>query len=119
MLATVAPTRVVLERLLALGGLAIVLLEIFAFDYAPLHVLLLGLGMLMIYVGTWRLTSGFVSERSNSVLRAEINRFLVLVRQLYAGRSKGDSASMHETKAKLRESAERIIQAASKYKDDI
>lgn len=119
MLAILAPTRVMLERLLAVGGLVIIALEIFAFDYAPLHVLLLGLGVLMIYVGTWRLTRGFVSERANTVLRAEVNRFLVLVRQLYSGRSKGDSATMHETKSKLRESAEKIIQAASKYTDDV
>ena len=119
MLTTLAPTRILLERLLALGGLVIVLLEIFAFETAPLHVMLAALGALMIYVGTWRLTRGFVSQRSNNVLRAEINRYLVLVRQLYAGRTKGDSAAIHETKTKLRDATERIIQAASKYKDDI
>lgn len=113
------PTRVMLERLLALGGLVIVLLEIFVFDTSPLHVIVVALATLMIYVGTWRMTGGFVSQRSNVVLRAEINRFLVLVRQLYGERSRGDSAGIHETKAKLRDSAERIISAAANYKDDI
>ena len=113
------PTRAMLERLLALGGLLIVLLELFVFDTSPLHVIVTAVGTLMIYVGTWRLTGGFVSQRSNVVLRAEINRFLVLVRQLYSERSHGDSAGIHETKTKLRDSAERIISAAADYKDEI
>ena len=113
------PTRAMLERLLALGGLLIVLLELFVLDSSALHVIVIGVGTLMIYVGTWRLTGGFVSQRSNVVLRAEINRFLVLVRQLYGERSRGDSAGIHETKSKLRDSAERIISAAANYKDEI
>lgn len=119
MIMTHAPTRVTLERLLAVGGLTIVLLEILSFGFAPLHVLLLSLGTFMIYLGTWRLTAGLVSQRSNMVLRAEIQRYLALVRQLYAGRSRGDSAAIHEAKAKLRESTERIIDAAASVKDDI
>lgn len=118
MIATFAPSRIILERLLALSGLVILLLEIFVFDVSPLNVLLIVLASLFLYVSLWRLTGGFVSERSNVVLRAEINRFLALVRDLYAGRSKGDSAAIHETKSRLRDSAERIIEAASKYQDE-
>lgn len=119
MSANLVPTRVMLERLLVLGGLVIVLLELFVFDTSPLHVIVVGTATLMIYVGTWRLTGGFVSQRSNAVLRGEINRFLALVRQLYGERSRGDSAAIHETKAKLHDSAERIISAAADYKDEI
>lgn len=119
MITTFAPTRTLLERLLALGGLVIVLLEIFAFGFSAIHVLVLAVGTLMVYVGTWRLTGGFMRDRSNVVLRSEIERFLILVRQLYASRSKADSASIHETKAKVRESAERIISAAGTLKDEI
>lgn len=113
------PSRAMLERLLVLGGLLIVLLEIFVFDTSPLHVIVVGMATLMIYVGTWRLTGGFVSQRSNAVLRAEINRFLVLVRQLYAERSRGDSAGIHETRAKLTDAAQRVISAAANYKDEV
>lgn len=114
-----APTRVMLERLLALGGLTIVLVEIFVFGFSPLHTVLLALGVLMIYVGTWRLTGGLLRQRSNRALRSEIERFLVLVRQLYAERTKADSAAIHETKGKLRESAERIISASATYHDEV
>jgi hypothetical protein len=119
MITTFAPTRVLIERLLALGGLAIVLLEIFAFGFSVIHVLVLALGTLMIYVGSWRLTGGFMRDRSNVVLRSEIERFLILVRQLYSSRTRADSAAIHETKAKVRESAELIISAAGTLKDEI
>jgi uncharacterized membrane protein len=117
MKASYAPTRNLMDRLLALAGLAIVVLEVYILVESPFHVLLLAFGVLLIYVGTWRLVGRLLHRRMNKVLRGEIDKFIKLARDLYSHRTNADAARLHQTKAALRESVERIISAASKYQD--
>jgi hypothetical protein len=112
-----APTRNLMDKVLALAGLAIVVLEVYILVESPYHVLLLAFGVLLIYVGTWRLVGRLLHRRMNIVLREEIDTFISLARDLYSHRTNSDSARLHQTKAALRESLERIISAASKYQD--
>lgn len=112
-----APTRNLVDKMLALAGLAIVVLEIYILVDSPLHVIVLAFGVLLIYVGTWRLVGRLLHRRMNKVLRGEIDTFITLARNLYSHRTRGDSARLHQTKAALRESVERIISAGSKYQD--
>jgi hypothetical protein len=112
-----APTRNLMDKLLALAGVAVVVLEIYILVESPYHVLLLAFGVLLIYVGTWRLVGRLLHRRMNIVLREEIDTFISLARELYSHRTNSDSARLHQTKAALRESLERIISAASKYQD--
>lgn len=109
------PSHPALDALLAVGGIIVIIVEIAAFDCSPFHVPLLALGVLMTYIGTWRFTGRLLHKRANKALRAEINTFISLVRQLYAHRTRGDAAALRETKHALRESVERIISAASIY----
>jgi hypothetical protein len=92
-------------------------LEVYILVESPYHVLLLAFGVLLIYVGTWRLVGRLLHRRMNIVLREEIDTFISLARDLYSHRTNSDSARLHQTKAALRESLERIISAASKYQD--
>jgi hypothetical protein len=117
MTASYAPTRNYMDKLLALAGVAIVVLEIYMLVESPYHVLLLAFGVLLIYVGTWRLVGRLLHRRMNLLLREEIDTFITLARDLYTHRTASDSARLHSTKAALRESVERIISAASKYQD--
>lgn len=117
MKASYAPTRNLLDKMLALAGLAVVVLEVYILVESPFHVLLLAFGVLLIYVGTWRLVGRLLHRRMNKVLREEIDTFITLARNLYSHRTNADAARVHQTKGALRESVERIISAASKYKD--
>jgi len=112
-----APTRNLTDKVLALAGLAVVVLEIYVLVDSPLHVLILAFGVLLIYVGTWRLVGRLLHRRMNRILRDEIDTFITLARSLYSYRTNSDAARVHQTKAALRESVERIITAASKYQD--
>lgn len=106
----------VLRKLLPLVGIAIVAVEIYKYAVPPVHVLVLALGLLLIYAGAWRPRRTTMDRRANSVLRAEINHFVELVRALYSHRTNGDSAAIHETKLALRRSVERIIKKAALYR---
>jgi hypothetical protein len=117
MTASYAPTRNLMDKVLALAGVAVVVLEIYILVDSPYHVLLLAFGVLLIYVGTWRLVGRLLHKRMNILLREEIDTFITLARNLYSHRTHSDSARLHSTKAALRESVERIISAASKYQD--
>jgi uncharacterized membrane protein len=105
------------DKLLAVIGLAIVVIELYVLDLSPQHALLLAFGVLLIYVGSWRLTGQLLHKRENRALRGEIHKLIALTRDLYTHRTNGDSARLKETKAALRESLERIITAAT-YKED-
>ena len=102
-----------LDKVIALLGVVIVAVELYVLSLPPLHVLLLALGAMMIYVGTWRFTGRLLHRRANQALRGELDTFIDLVRQLYSSRSSGDSASIHQTKTNLRASLDRIIEAAN------
>jgi uncharacterized membrane protein len=102
-----------LDKVIALLGVAIVALELYILSLPPLHVLLLALGAMLIYIGTWRFTGRLLHRRANQALRGELDQFIELVRRLYSSRSSGDSAAIHQTKSDLRASLERIIEAAN------
>jgi hypothetical protein len=81
--------------------------------YSPIHVAVVVLGVLMIYVGIWRLSSHLLPNRRIFMpLRCEVDEFIRLVRRLNAQRSHRDVSAAFETAAELRETVERVIAAA-------
>jgi hypothetical protein len=112
-----SPSHTAPDKLLALAGILIVVAEVYIGSYSPLHALFLAIGILAIYVGSWRFTGRLIHRRANTALRGEVDRFVSLVRQLYTDRTEGDAASLHQTKAELRECYERIINAAVNYQE--
>ncbi|NIR43389.1 MAG: hypothetical protein GWN99_05565 [Gemmatimonadetes bacterium] len=107
-----------LDKIVALIGVTIVAVELYVLALPPLHVLLLALGAMLLYVGTWRLTGRLLHKRANLVLRGELDTFIRQVRKLYSDRSSGDSAAIHETKAELRATLDRIIGAANTVQEN-
>ncbi len=107
-----------LDKVVAFVGLAIVVVEIFVLGLPAIHMLIITVSALLMFLGTWHLSSRLLHKRANTKLRGEINRHIELVRQLYRARSSADSAGIHETKPELRDSLERIIQAASAIKEE-
>lgn len=106
------PSRAVLDRLFALGGAVIIFAEFYTLDASPFHIPVIALGILMIYIGTWRMAGRLLHKRTNKALRAEVDHFIALVRQLCAQRKRDDAARVTEAEAELRGSFERIISAA-------
>ncbi len=105
--------RAAVDKLLAVAGLAIVVVQLYLVSYSLLNVLLLALGILLMYIGTWRLMGTLVHKRANKELRAELNQFISLVRRLTSSRVNGDSSTAAQTRAAIHESVERIISIAS------
>ena len=105
-------SRAVFDRLLALGGAVVILVEFLTLDASPFHIPTIALGALMIYIGLWRLTGRLIYKRVNKPLRADINHFISLVRQLSAQKAGGDAKRIAECDAALREMLDRIIATA-------
>lgn len=106
-------SRAALDKALALSGVLVVLIQLILLARSPLHVAVVVVGVLMIYVGIWRLFSHWLPDRRVHVpLRAEVDQFIDLVRKLNAQRARGDFTAAFETSAELRETVERIVAAA-------
>ena len=102
--------RAVIDKLLALSGAAIVLVQLLMLSQSPLQVATVIFGVLLIYVGIWRLSSHFLPERRTfTPLRAEVNEFIRLVRKLNVERARGDFTAAFETSAELREAVEQVV----------
>jgi hypothetical protein len=106
-------SRAAIDKLLALSGAAIVLVQLIMLARSPLQVSIVILGVLLIYVGIWRLSSHVLPERRMfTPLRTEVDEFIRLVRKLNAERASGDFPAAFETGAELREAVERVVAKA-------
>lgn len=111
-MASLLLSRAFLDRLLALGGGVVIVYEFFAFEASPFHIPVIALGALMVYIGLWRLTGRLIYKRVNKPLRADVNHFISLVRQLSAQKAGGDAKRIAECETALREMLDRIIKIA-------
>jgi hypothetical protein len=107
-----------LDKVVALIGLAIVIVEIVFLRPPAEHMLIIAIGAGLMLLSNWHFASRLLHKRANVALRTEIGKHLELVRQLYRARSTGDSAAIHETKPQLRDSLERSIHAASAIQEE-
>jgi hypothetical protein len=103
-------SRATIDKGMALTGVAIVLVQLIMLASSPLQVSMVILGVLLIYVGIWRLSSHVLPERRMfTPLRTEVDEFIRLVRKLNAERASGDFTAAFETSAELREAVERVV----------
>ncbi len=106
-------SRSTLDKGIALTGVALVMVQLLLLAYSPIHVLMVVVGVLLIYVGIWRLFSNVLPDRRvYRPLRGEVDLFIRLVRQINRQRVSGDLTAAFETASDLRESVERVIDAA-------
>ena len=105
-------SRALADRLLAVIGIVLVSVQIYVQNLSLGNAVVLALGVLLIYVGSWRLAGPLLHRRANAALRKELDGFTSLVRQLSSHNAKSDGSSAPDTTGALRESLERIIAAA-------
>lgn len=106
-------SRTTFDKAVALTGVLLVLSQLLLLAYSPIHVAVVVLGVLMIYVGIWRLVSHMLPNRRIYMpLRSEVDDFIRLVRRLNSERAGGDATTAFETAAELRQTVEKVIEAA-------
>jgi hypothetical protein len=111
-------SRATFDKAVALTGVLLVLSQLLLLAYSPIHVAVVVLGVLMIYVGIWRLVSHMLPNRRVYMpLREEVDEFIRLVRRLNAERASGNLPAAFETGAELRETVERVIAVAGVEKE--
>jgi hypothetical protein len=106
--------RSTLNNVLALGGVVIILLQTLMIAYHRIEVAIILAGILINQVGTWGLATRLLPERRDYLqLRAEVDRFIGLVRQLNASAVASHDAEVESTKALMHESIERMVSVAA------
>lgn len=106
-------SRATIDKGTALAGVLLVITQLLLLAYSPIHVAVVVLGVLMIYVGIWRLTSHMLPNRRIYMpLRGEVDEFIRLVRRLNTEKAHGDTTAAFETAAELRKRTERVIDVA-------
>lgn len=111
-------SRATFDKGTALTGVLLVLSQLLLLAYSPIHVAVVVVGVLMIYVGVWRLASHlFPNRRIYMPLREEVDEFIRLVRRLNSERASGNLPAAFETGAELRETVERVIAVAGIEKE--
>ncbi|MGD2154157.1 MAG: hypothetical protein PVG79_12875 [Gemmatimonadales bacterium] len=106
--------RTTLNNVLALGGVVIILLQTLMIAYERIEVVIILAGIMVNQVGTWGLANKLLPERRVYLqLRAEVDRFIGLVRQLNASAVAEDNPEVESTKALMHESIERMVSVAA------
>lgn len=100
-------TKRTIDRILAVGGLVVVLtqatiLAVNPYELSPLHLrgqlLVLVVGLALNQVGVWHLAQRVFSGRRYLALRNETDRFVELVRELNRQALAGDREAMQRTR---------------------
>lgn len=106
--------RSTLNNVLALGGVVIILLQTLMIAYQRIEVAIVLAGIMINQIGVWGLANKLLPERRVYLqLRAEVNRFIGLVRQLNASAVADDDPEVESTKALMHESIERMVSVAA------
>jgi hypothetical protein len=106
---------------LPLVGILVVFSAVLWIDTLNRQLLMVAVGIFLIEVGAWRLTDPILpSDRRNDSLRAEVNLFIRLVRQLHdaalQARGSGSAeavAVINDARSDLMRSADQIAQMAT------
>lgn len=107
--------RSILEKILALGGIVVILAPVAFMATSWLQVTVVVLGILMIEAGVWGLAGQILPEqREYHQLREEVNVFLEEVRELNDHAVAGDRAGLEEVGERLHARVDAIVDAAGK-----
>lgn len=109
-----------LDRILAVGGVLIILAQALATAQGPANVALIFFGFVASQLGTWGLTRFFLPERREYLaLRAEVDEFLHHVRTLNNQVVDGDGTGAAYTRRDLLIAVDRICDAAGVVGDEV
>ena len=108
------PTRDDLNRLLAVGGAVIILLQVAFITTSRLEVTVVLLGIVVNQVGVWGLASRLLPERRKyMLLRSEAKHLLGLVSQLNEYAVAGDRTKVEAIHRSMLESVDRMVPVAA------
>jgi hypothetical protein len=108
-----------IDRIMALAGLILVLLQTAFLDIAPFEYGIILFGVLVTATGLWGLGSRLRPDRRLYLqLRAEVDKFIGLVRRINAHVVAGQGEQANEVKEEMHASVELIAQAAGVVADD-
>ncbi len=106
----IVPTmRDAIDSILVLGGVVIIVLQVLAIAYSRIQMAVVAVGVMMIYLGVWRLGShALPTRRIYQQLRSEVDHFLTLVRKLNTHAIRGESALVDDTRAAMHQSVDQM-----------
>ena len=106
--------RSTFNNALALGGVVIILLQTLMIAYTRVEVSVILAGIMINQIGVWRLAERLMPERRVYLqLRAEVDRFIGLVRTLNKSAVEGDDSGVDATQAEMQESISRMVDVAA------
>lgn len=106
--------RPVLDKIVALVGVLIVLVQVLFMADTRTEGAIVLVGLFLIITGVWRLGGLLLPDRREYVrLRSEVEGFLRLVPDLHRHAVASDPGRLEETKRAMHESVERMADAAS------
>lgn len=112
-------SRSALSNTLALGGVVVILLQTLYIAFDRIQVAVVLAGIMINQIGVWGLANKLLPERRVFLkLRAEVDRFIGLVRQLNGGAVKGDEAAVQETRGEMHGSVDKMVEVAAIESDE-
>ncbi len=112
-------SRTAFANALALGGVAIILLQTLELADTRTQVAVVLAGIIINQIGVWRLANRLMPERRSFLqLRSEADHFIDMVRQLNSHAVEGDDAGIEQTKRAMHGSVERMVEVAAIDSDD-
>jgi hypothetical protein len=107
--------RDVLEKVLAIGGVVVVLVPVVTLADDVWQIVVVVVGLLFIEAGVWNLAGRLPPEdRKYTRLRHEVEAFLEDVRVLNGHAVQGDDEAVDADRARLRERVDAMVDAAGK-----
>lgn len=108
------PTREDLDKLLAVGGVIAILLQVAFITSSRIDVTIVLAAILVNQIGVWSLASRlFPDRRKYMLLRTEVRQFLGLVTELNELAVAGESEKIEATREAMLESVDRMIPVAA------
>jgi hypothetical protein len=106
--------RTTLNHALALGGFLIVLFQSMFMAFERYQLAIVIAGFMVNQVGVWGLGAKLLPERRVYLkLRAEVDSFIGLVRQLNAQAVRGETTAVETTRSSMKQSVDRMVSCAA------
>ncbi len=112
-------SRSAINNTLALGGVVIILLQTLYIAWERVQVAVILAGIVINQIGVWGLANKILPERRVYLqLRAEVDRFIGLVRALNGQAVQGDEAAVDQTRTAMHSSVDQMVEVAAVEADE-
>lgn len=106
---SIPSVRSTLDKVVTLVGVLIILVQVLFMAETQAQGAIIITGLFLVVIGTWRLGSVLLPERRESLaLRAEVNRFIDLVRSLDQSAQVEDHAAIEAVRLQMHESVDQM-----------